>query len=235
MAEGERVNTLRRKILLSTFSLPILSVILSKKAANHKRSVRVNSSYKARSFKNFERIGVFSDNLIKNHLRIYQDSVYSLNSLIEEMSSFAKSGKFSLEYYELKRRFSYEFNSVRLHEIYFESVTRDGVYLKEDLRVFKKIKGDFGSFENWQNNFADLGMVRGIGWVALCYDELSDKLFNIWIDENLSGILTGCKILLVMDVFEHSYQIDYGTRKKDYISTFMKVIDWRIVEKRFSE
>lgn len=235
MPEDKNVDKLRRKFLISTFSLPFFSLILSKKDANHKRSAGDNFHYKTKRFKNFERIGVFSDNLIRNHLKIYQDSVSSLNSLIKEINSFAKSSILSSQYYELKRRFSYEFNSVRLHEIYFESMTKDKAYPMEDLRVFKKIKGDFGSFENWQNNFADLGMIRGVGWVALCYDELSDKLFNIWIDENLSGILTGCKILLVMDVFEHSYQIDYGIRKKDYISTFMKVIDWRIVEKRFSE
>jgi Fe-Mn family superoxide dismutase len=235
MPEDKKVDKLRRKFLVSTFSLPIFSLILSKKDANHKRSFGDDFPYKARHFKNFEKIRVFSDNLIRNHLKIYQDSVASLNTLIKEINSFANSGKFSLQYYELKRRFSYDFNSVKLHEIYFESVTKDNVYLKEDWEIFKRIKRDFGSFENWKSNFTDLGMIRGVGWVALCYDKLSDKLFNIWIDENFSGILTGCKILLVMDVFEHSYQIDYGIRKKDYISTFIKVIDWRIVEKRLSE
>ena len=74
--------------------------------------------------------------------------------------------------------------------------------------------------------------MRGIGWVILYYDETEKRLFNCWINEHDVGHLSGCVPLLVMDVFEHAFMADYGTKRVDYISAFFKNIDWKAVEAR---
>jgi Fe-Mn family superoxide dismutase len=77
-----------------------------------------------------------------------------------------------------------------------------------------------------------MGMMRGIGWVILAHDKSTGKLFNVWINEHDTGHLAGATPLLVMDVFEHAYMVDYGLKKADYITAFMSSIDWHNVEER---
>jgi len=75
--------------------------------------------------------------------------------------------------------------------------------------------------------------MRGIGWVVLYYDSQSGRLFNVWINEHDAGHLAGAIPLLVMDVFEHAFMIDYGLKRADYIEAFFKAIDWSAVSERF--
>ena len=78
-----------------------------------------------------------------------------------------------------------------------------------------------------------MGAMRGIGWVILYYDDLNERLFNVWINEHDAGHFSGARPLLVMDVFEHAYMLDYGIKKAEYIEEFFKVINWGIVLERF--
>jgi Fe-Mn family superoxide dismutase len=94
---------------------------------------------------------------------------------------------------------------------------------------------EFGSHEAWEKDFRAVGAMRGIGWTVLYYDPQGDKLLNVWINEHDVGHLAGCVPLLVMDVFEHAFMIDYGLKRADYIATFFNAIDWAIVEKRFAK
>ncbi|MDP3981858.1 MAG: Fe-Mn family superoxide dismutase, partial [Chlamydiota bacterium] len=93
---------------------------------------------------------------------------------------------------------------------------------------------DFGSYDAWLKDFQATGAMRGIGWVILSYDASGDCLYNTWINEHDMGHLGGTTPLLIMDVFEHAFMIDYGLKRADYISSFIKAIDWDEVEKRFS-
>lgn len=99
-------------------------------------------------------------------------------------------------------------------------------------RLFKKISDDFGSYENWEKEFKAIGMMRGIGWVVLYQDNMTDVLFNFWINEHDVGHPSGCLPILIMDVFEHAFMLDYGLKRADYIEAFFKNIDWKEVEKR---
>ncbi len=97
----------------------------------------------------------------------------------------------------------------------------------------EKIKANwFGSLENWEKDFRAMGAMRGIGWVVLAHDKTSDRLFNVWVDEHNTGHLAGATPVLIMDVFEHAFMLDYGLKRADYIETFMKAIDWNVAEKR---
>jgi len=185
---------------------------------------------KAKDFNNLVGIKGFSENLLKNHFSLYQGYVNNINKIIELLENTNKS---SPEFAELNRRFGWEFNGMRLHELYFENMKKGGIKINKNGALFKKIVLDFGSFEKWEEEFKSIGAMRGVGWVVLYYDPSSDRLFNIWINEHDVGHLAGAKPLLVMDVFEHAYMIDYGIKKADYIKAFFELIDWDIVERRF--
>ncbi|MEM2246724.1 MAG: Fe-Mn family superoxide dismutase, partial [Thermoproteota archaeon] len=75
----------------------------------------------------------------------------------------------------------------------------------------------------------------GIGWAALYYDQATGRLLNVWINEHDVGHLSGAKLILIMDVFEHAYMIDYGLKRADYIEAFFKAIDWKTVAERFEK
>lgn len=169
-----------------------------------------------------------SDALLQNHFTLYQGYVKNTNALLEKFKTLEAG---SPEYGELHRRFGWEWNGMRLHELYFGNMVKGGVALSE--RVLKqKIDATWGSVENWQKEFIGMGAMRGIGWVILCHDKKDGKLFNVWINEHDAGHLAGLTPLLVMDVFEHAYMVDYGLKKADYINAFMSSIDWHAVEER---
>jgi Fe-Mn family superoxide dismutase len=120
---------------------------------------------------------------------------------------------------------------MRLHELYFDNLIKGGVALG-DAALKQKIEATWGSFENWEKEFRGVGAMRGIGWAILAYDKESDALFNVWVNEHDAGHLAGATPLLVMDVFEHAFMLDYGLKRADYINAFMTAINWSHVEGR---
>ena len=184
--------------------------------------------YEPKDFSHLIGIEGMSDTLLQNHFTLYQGYVKQTNMLLEKLK-VAEAG--TPEFAELHRRFGWEWNGMRLHELYFGNMVKGGVSLSE--RVLKqKIDATWGSVENWQKEFVGMGTMRGIGWVILCHDKKDGKLFNVWINEHDTGHLAGLTPLLVMDVFEHAYMVDYGLKKADYINAFMSSIDWHAVEER---
>ena len=186
-------------------------------------------AYEAKNFESLLGTKGFSDQLLKNHFTLYQGYVTNTNKVADALSAMAKEGKTTTpEYAELKRRFGWEFNGMRLHEYYFDNMIKGGKAIDKNTNLYKKIVADFGSYENWEKDFKATGAMRGIGWVILYYDGTEGRLFNTWINEHDAGHLSGAKPLIVMDVFEHAYMIDYGLKKADYIEAFFNAIDWTI-------
>lgn len=185
--------------------------------------------YQARNFDNLLDIGYLSKELIKDHISLYHGYVNNTNNLIQEMDIlFGEGMEGSAPYAETKRRFGWEWNGMRLHELYFSNMIKGGSYLDRNTNLYKKIIEDFGSYDNWERCFKSTGLMRGIGWVVLYFDPFLEALFNVWIDEHNTGHLTGCYPILILDVFEHAYLLDYGTKKSDYIDVFFKIINWKI-------
>jgi Fe-Mn family superoxide dismutase len=185
--------------------------------------------YEPRDFENLLDIGYLSKELMKDHLSLYRGYVNNTDKLLQELEMFSKEDiDETPEYAEVKRRLGWEWNGMRLHELYFSNMIKGGSILDRNTNLFKKITQNFGSYDNWQKDFKATGMMRGIGWVILIFDPLSGRLFNTWIDEHNSGHFTGCYPILVLDVFEHAYLLDYGIKKSDYIDTFFKIIKWTI-------
>jgi len=193
-------------------------------------------AYEPKNFEHLLGIEELSDQLLKNHFALYQGYVTNTNKVAELLSVLIKEGKTGTpEYAELKRRFGWEFNGMRLHECYFGNMIKGGTKLDRDSKLLKKIIEDFGSYENWEKDFKGVGGMRGIGWAVLYYDPIARRLFNTWINEHDVGHLSGAIPILIMDVFEHAYMIDYGLKRADYIVAFFKAIDWKTATNRFEE
>lgn len=189
-------------------------------------------SYTAKDYSKLLGMEGFSETLLKNHFTLYQGYVTNTNKLMETLGQMLKEGKTgNPEYAELKRRFGWEFNGMRLHEYYFENLGGKGGIDKTG-KLSKKISESFGSYEEWEKDFRGVGAMRGIGWAVLYLDDLSGNLFNCWINEHDVGHLAGCTPILILDVFEHAFMIDYGLKRADYIAAFFKNINWKAAEGR---
>ncbi|MFC1862306.1 superoxide dismutase [Chloroflexota bacterium] len=175
----------------------------------------------------------FSEQLLTNHFTPYQGYVTNTNKLMELLATMLKEGKVTTpEYSELKRRLGFEFNGMRLHEYYFENLGKKGT-LADTVNLGKKLADDFGGYENWEKDFRATGAMRGIGWAILYQDIVTGRLFNQWINEHETGHPAGCIPILVLDVFEHAYMIDYGLKRAEYINAFFQNVNWEALEGRF--
>jgi len=174
----------------------------------------------------------FSETLLKNHFTLYQGYVTNTNKLLEALAQMLKDDKAGTpEFGELKRRLGWEFNGMRLHEYYFENLGGKGG-INRDGKLAGKLAEDFGSYDLWEKEFRATGAMRGIGWAVLYQDVTGGRLINFWINEHDVSHPAGCNPLLIMDVFEHAFMLDYGLKKADYVGAFFKNIDWSVVESR---
>lgn len=189
--------------------------------------------YQIQDFKHLLGLEGFSDALLTNHFTLYEGYVNNTNKLDEKLNGLLVSDQISTpEYAELRRRFGWEWNGMRLHELYFGNLTKQSEHT-EGSDLYTTVVAQFGSSEVWEKDFRATGAMRGIGWVVLAYDAYAKKLVNVWINEHDGGHLAGTTPLLVMDVFEHAFMLDYGIKRADYIETFFKAIDWKVVNNRY--
>lgn len=192
--------------------------------------------YTAKKYEHLLGTPGFSEALLKNHFTLYEGYVKNTNSALEKLEAFAKEDKRNTqEYMEIKRRFGWEWNGMRLHELYFGNMKNGGTTLDSESALAKKITAVWGSFDAWAKGFKATGAMRGIGWTILAADNETGDLFNVWVNEHDVGHLAGSTPVLIMDVFEHAFMLDYGLKRVDYIESFWNAIDWEIVSNRFSK
>lgn len=188
--------------------------------------------YEAKDYSRLIGMEGFSDTLLKNHFTLYQGYVTNTNKVLDSLAQMAKDGKIGTpEYAELKRRVGWEFNGMRLHELYFDNLGGKAA-LDRGGKLATRMATDFGSVEAWEADFRGTGAMRGIGWTILYQDGANGRLINQWINEHDAGHPAGCAPILVLDVFEHAFMIDYGLKRADYIAAFMKNINWGASEAR---
>ncbi len=189
------------------------------------------SMYQAQNFTHLLGLKGLSDALLSNHFALYEGYVKNVNTLTD-LLLLKEAG--TPEYAELKRRFGWEWNGMRLHEYYFENLSKEAVSCDVSSALYEGIVRDFGSFEQWEKDFRATSAMRGIGWTILVREDSSDgKLLNVWIGEHDLGHLVGAVPLLVLDVFEHAFMLNYGIKRVDYIDAFFKAIHWEKVAERF--
>jgi len=191
-------------------------------------------TYAAKDFTKLLEMKDFSETLLQNHFTLYQGYVTNTNKLLESLDTLLKeAGSSRPEYAEMKRRLGWEFNGMRLHELYFGNLGVSGS-LDPGSTLSGKLVTAFGSREAWETDFRATGAMRGIGWAGLYQDKSDGRLMNFWINEHDVGHPAGCTPLLIMDVFEHAFMLDYGLKRAVYIDAFFSNIDWQVVESRLN-
>ncbi len=185
--------------------------------------------YTAKKYDHLLGTSGFSDVLLKNHFTLYEGYVTNTNKLLDLLREKQPG---TPEYAELHRRYGWEWNGMRLHELYFDNM-KNGTKSECGDTLMTKITEQWGNMQNWEADFKGLGALRGIGWVLLVRDNETGSLVNIWVNEHDVGHLVGTTPLLVMDVFEHAFMVDYGLKRIDYLNAFWNAIDWERVESRF--
>src|SRR5208283_357335 len=121
-------------------------------------------AYVSKDFSSLIGMQGFSDTLLKNHFTLYQGYVTNTNKLTDTLGAMLKDGKTGLpEYAELKRRMGFEFNGMRLHELYFDNLGGKSV-LEKSSKFSQKVAAAFGMYEAWEADFKATGSMRGIGW-----------------------------------------------------------------------
>lgn len=188
--------------------------------------------YAAKDYSSLIGMQGFTETLLKNHFTLYQGYVNNTNTILDSLARITKTDEMlKPEYAELKRRFGWEFDGMRLHELYFGNLGGKS-QLNRNGDLARRLGQDFGSIEAWEKDFRATGMMRGIGWSILYQDTVNGNLINFWINEHDGGHPAGCNPLLIMDVFEHAFMTDYQLKKSDYIDAFVKNVNWQVVENR---
>lgn len=192
-------------------------------------------TYQSKDFSSLLETPGFSDQLLKNHFTLYEGYVKNLNIIQEALKKMRDEGAMNTPVFsELKRRFAWEFNGMRLHELYFANMSKEKQEANPDASIYKKMLEDFGTYDQWLDDFKTSGAMRGIGWVILYFDPVAQCLFNTWIEEHHIGHLAQAMPILVMDVFEHAFMLDYGLKRGEYIQSFLNALHWRVIEDRFT-
>lgn len=178
-----------------------------------------------------------SEKQIEEHLKLYAGYVKHTNLIrekINELSSDKENNLYVIS--ELRRRFGFEFNGMRMHEIYFEQFTNGVKELNSESSLSKSLTEKYGGVDLAIEHFKEVGKSRGIGWVVLVYDKIAQTPHIVWVSDHEIGQLGDLPIILAMDVWEHAFMVDYlPSEKGKYIETFFKNLNWEIVEKRFNE
>ncbi len=134
----------------------------------------------------------------------------------------------------LEKELSFQGSGAILHEMFFENMKPASEITRLDCRLAQKIIEDFGSFDAFKKQFSEAAAtVEASGWCLLVWVPNFRKLEILQCEKHQNLTLWGCKPLLVLDMWEHSYYLQYKTKRPDYISAFWNIINWNEVNKRF--
>ena len=195
--------------------------------------------YKPKTF-NLSGLNGISDKTLEMHFKLYEGYVTNTNTLTERIAAILSDGKVDQEetpaYSELTRRLGFEYNGMVLHEYYFENMKRQGGGdAPRDSKFRELVERSYPSYDIWKTDFTGIGKMRGVGW-AICYlDPNTSHISNHWITLHETGNVSGFVPLLVMDVWEHAFLLDYKPADRPkYIEAFLSNVDWEAVEKRLN-
>ena len=177
-----------------------------------------------------------SDRTIEMHFGLYEGYVKNTNLLNEQIAAKIQAGRAAatdLEFAELNRRLSFEYNGMRLHELYFDNLTTSRGEPASELQ--SALGSAFGDFETWKKDFFAVGGMRGVGWAIAFYDPRADQIVNQWVEQHQDGHVAGTVPIVVMDCWEHAFIRDYKPADRGkYIEAFYANLDWKTCEGRLT-
>ena len=198
-------------------------------------------SYQPRQF-NLSGLKGISDQTLEMHFKLYEGYVKETNNLTNRITEFIKDGNVDQEempaYSELTRRLGFEYNGMVLHEYYFDNLQKGGGTgdPTKTSEFMKAAEATFGSYEIWKADFVGIGKMRGVGWAICNQNPANGRISNHWITLHETGNVAGFNPILVMDVWEHAFLLDYKPAERPkYIEAFFSNINWNMVEDRLKK
>ena len=169
--------------------------------------------------------------LVSHHDNNYVGAVKRLGAIREAFGKLDPASAPVFQINGLKREELIAWNSMILHEVYFGGLT---AAMAPSGPLAQAVERDFGSHDRWAAEFSGMGKALGggSGWVILAYSPHDRRLVNTWASDHTQTLAGGTPIL-VLDMYEHAYQMDYGAKAGDYVNAFMKVVSWRHANEAF--
>jgi Fe-Mn family superoxide dismutase len=215
-----------------------MAAAMSAGALERVENVSMNQNVYAVKEFNLSGLTGISDRTLEMHFKLYAGYVTESNRLTERIAEFLQDGRIDQEempaYSELKRRLGFECNGMVLHEYYFGNLKKGGGGNPPRTSAFlKAAESNFGSYDVWKADFAGVAKMRGVGW-AICYqDPTNGFVSNHWVTLHEVSNVAGFVPLLVLDVWEHAFLLDYKPAERPkYIDAFFANVDWDAVETR---
>ena len=178
-----------------------------------------------------------SKKTIEEHLKLYAGYVSHTNLCLQKIDELSADLKLNgYERGEVQRRFGFEYDGMRNHEVYFDSLSLGPTEISKDSELYKSIAYLWGSFDAWLNRFKSIALSRGIGWAMLYFDKKETRLLNAYVEDHQLGQLVGCTPILALDMWEHAFVADYQpSGKKDYVNDFFLNLNWSKVEENLNQ
>ena len=180
------------------------------------------------------RLKGLSEKLIISHYENnYGGAVKRLNTICDQLASLDLTSAPVFVINGLKREQLIAMNSMILHELYFDGLGASG---DPGAALTDAMKRDFGSFDRWHAEFVAMGKALGggSGWVLLTYSHRDGQLVNQWAADHTHAV-AGATPILALDMYEHSYHMDYGAKAATYVDAFMENINWANVAKLYGQ
>lgn len=178
-----------------------------------------------------------SEKQVKVHLALYEGYVKHVNLIMEKLQALKAADAEANAYLiaEIRRRFAFEFDGMRMHEYYFEQFEGEKSSHPESA-LAKAAEAKYGDGEKFIAHVQAVATTRGIGWVVVYADPRGKTLHTVFVNDHEIGQLSGLPIILALDLWEHAYMVDYTpAEKKAYVEAFFANLNWSVVEKRFDE
>lgn len=194
-------------------------------------------TYTTKTFSLPELTGL-SPKQIEVHLALYEGYVKHVNLILDTIQELRETDAQKNAYIinELRRRLSFEFDGMRMHEYYFEQFEGGAKALSADSALAQSAIAKYGSVDGLLSHIKEVAGTRGIGWVVVYFDPTVQTLHTMFVNDHELGQLSGLPIILAVDLWEHAYMVDYvPSEKGKYVDAFLSNVNWALAERRFSE
>ena len=189
--------------------------------------------YEVQEF-NIPEIKGLSQKQLEVHLGLYKGYVTHVNLIAEKLKE-GPEGKDPYTGAELRRRFAFEFDGMRMHENYFEQLEGGSTEIDSKGALASAVSKKYGDVSAFIDHVKQVGGSRGIGWIVVYYDPKADVIHTVFAGDHELGHLSGLPIIYCIDMWEHAFMVDYTPAEKaQYIQAFLDNTNWEIAEKRFA-
>ena len=195
----------------------------------------ISMTYSPKTF-NLPTLSGISEKQVSVHLGLYEGYVKHTNLIMEKIKALKDADAEGNAYLiaELRRRFGFEFDGMRMHEHYFEQFAGGAAAMDAESALAKAAGEKYGSHDGLVAHVREVAGSRGIGWVAVYADPRANTLHTVFVSDHEVGQLAGLPVILALDLWEHAFMVDYvPAEKKNYIDAFLANLNWSVVERRF--